>query len=488
MMTTKQTRREFVKRTTAGIAGIAATQFVSSAVPSSEAAQVKTVSPKGQIAVWLTSGEARYAAQAPLTWQAAPKPDAREAIRVAPDKMFQDVLGFGAAFTDAACWNFDRLAPADREKLFSDLYSPSQMNLSVGRVCMGSSDYATKLYSYNDSVDPDPELTKFSIAHDRGYILPALREARALNPDLWLLASPWSPPGWMKFNNSMLGGSMRRKWLPAYAQYFHKFLAAYEKEGVRIDSVSPQNEVDTDQDGRMPACAWPQEYEIEFVRDHLGPVLARQHPDTHIWILDHNYNLWGRAICELEDEGARKYIKGVAWHGYVGDPSAMTRVHERFPEIGQFWTEGGPDYTDPKYQTDWPKWSKAFTDILRNRARCIIAWNYALDEVGTPNIGPFPCGGLVTVHSKTRQVTHSGQYWALAHFSRHVRRGARVVSTVSAAPVEGVSHVAFVNPDGSNVAVLTNTRNTATAVPFAVGQSQATVHLPADSVTTLVWK
>ena len=122
----------------------------------------------------------------------------------------------------------------------------------------------------------------------------------------------------MKAGGSMLGGSMRKHYFASYAQYFLKFLEAYAGEGVSIQAVTSQNEVDTDQDGRMPACLWGQEYEIEFVKDHLGPVLKANNIPTKIWLLDHNYNLWGRAICELDDPGVRKYANAVAWHGYVG--------------------------------------------------------------------------------------------------------------------------------------------------------------------------
>ena len=168
-----------------------------------------------------------------------------------------------------------------------------------------------------------------------------------MNPDLFLFSSPWSPPGWMKFNNSMLGGSMRNHYLGVYAQYFLKFLQGYAAEGVPIQAVTSQNEVDTDQDGRMPACSWPQEYEIHFVSSHLGPLLESSGMPTKIWILDHNYNLWGRVVCSLEDEKLRRYCNSVAWHGYVGTPDMMSKVQDAYPEVQMHWTEGGPDYTDP---------------------------------------------------------------------------------------------------------------------------------------------
>lgn len=442
------------------------------------------------IEVRQTAGARRYAALPALAWTSLPAGAAPD-IRITPDARRQEVLGFGAAFTDAACYMFSRLAPEPRRQLFAELFSPTQMNLSVGRTCIGSSDYSTKAYSYDDSETPDPTLSKFSIAHDTQWILPMLREARLVNPEIFLLATPWSPPGWMKDNNSLLGGTIRRRYLAAYAQYFTKFVQAYAKEGVRIDAVSSQNEVDTDQDGHMPACTWPQEIEVQFVGEFLGPALERAGLRPKIWMIDHNYNLWGRAIASFDDERVRRYADGIAWHGYLGTPEAMTRVHDAVPQSHAYWTEGGPDYTDPHYLTDWSKWGAQFAGILNNWARCIIAWNFALDEQGKPNIGPFPCGGLVTIHSTTRDVTRSGQYWAFAHYSRHVRRGARVVGSTRATGASGMlAHVAFENPDGSMVLVLTNAGGQAESPRVAVGGAAdraVQVDLPPDSVTTLQW-
>lgn len=393
------------------------------------------------------------------------------------------MLGFGAAFTDAACYTFNRLEPAAREGLFHELFHPSEMGLNVCRTCIGSSDYSTEVFSYDEG-EPDPEMKRFSIAHDQAYVLPMLREARKVNPELFLFSSPWSPPGWMKAGGSMLGGSMRQPYYAAYAQYFLKFLQSYAAEGVPIQAVTVQNEVDTDQDARMPACLWPQEYEIAFVKKHLGPVLEKSGITTQIWILDHNYNLWGRAVDELEDPDLRKFCNSVAFHGYVGMPEMMSRVREAFPQVQLYWTEGGPDYTAPDYASDWVQWGRTYTQVLRNWCRGITGWNLALDEKGRPNIGPFTCGGLVTVDSRTKEITRSGQYWAFAHFSRNVQRGARRFE--SAGTVAGVEHVGFENPDGRKVLILTNSSD-AKSVTLKLANRSANISLPANSISTLSW-
>jgi glucosylceramidase len=404
----------------------------------------------------------------------------------------QEILGFGAALTDASCYLLSQVPDADRAALMRELFDPAEMALNVCRTCIGSSDYSRSVYSFDDSDQDDPELKKFSIDHDKAYILPVLRDARKLNPDLFLFSSPWSPPGWMKSNRSMLGGAMRKPSFAPYADYFVKFLAAYRDAGVQIDAVTVQNEVDTDQDGRMSACLWGQEYEIGFVRDHLGPALRKQGGATKIWILDHNYNLWGRAIDELSDAGLYEFVDGVAWHGYVGEADAMTRVHEAFPQKNAYWTEGGPDVRSPDYQTDWAKWGQTFNGIVNNWARSITAWNMALDENGKPNVGPFSCGGLVTIENATHKVTRSGQYWAFAHYSKHVRRGAKVIASnalgESAAQTAagGISHVGFRNPDGTMVVVLANSGYDRT-VQLLLERSTLEVKLPANSVNTLQW-
>ena len=476
-MSMKKTRREFLLSSAVGLAASA----TAGALPMFS--MEDATGQRGEIAAWVTSENNRFARQSGLRWRTAAAKPSEPAIVLNPEKEFQTILGFGAAFTDAACYTFNRLSPSARERLFHELFHPAEMGLNVCRTCIGSSDYSTKVYSYDEG-EADPELMRFSIGQDRQYILPILREARKANPEIFLFSSPWSPPGWMKAGGSMLGGSMRPRYMPAYAHYFLKFLQAYSQEGVPIQAVTVQNEVDTDQDARMPACIWPQEDEIEFVRDHLGPLLAQQGLSAKIWILDHNYNLWGRAVAELDDPGLRKYCNAIAWHGYAGTPEMMTKAHEAHPDAEMYWTEGGPDYTSPDYLTDWAEWGQTFTAALRNWCRSVTGWNLALDEHGRPNIGPFSCGGLVTIHSQTREIARSGQYWAFAHFSRAIRRGARRFDSQST--LTGVSHAAFANPDGTRVLVVTNSGPAHTAT-VQIGAMLADIALDKDSVTTWVW-
>jgi glucosylceramidase len=441
----------------------------------------------GRPQAWMTAGQDRFKQIATPVWQSSPAKIAAQnatAVEIDPSRLFQSILGFGGAFTDASCYLLSRMEPAERTALLKEFFDPSGLGFSVCRTCIGSSDYSCSAYSFDDSSSPDPTLREFSIEHDRAYILPALRDARAINPDLYLFATPWSPPGWMKAGGSLLGGSMRKQYFPSYAQYFLRFLESYRAEGVNIQAVTTQNEVDTDQDGRMPACLWGQEYEIAFIKEFLGPALQGASIDTKIWLLDHNYDLWGRAMDELSDPGVFRFVDGVAWHGYDGEPAAMTRVRDAFPTKSAYWTEGGPLLTDADYLTGWAKWAGNYAAILKNWARCIVAWNLVLDQNGGPNISPFRCGGVVTLDSVTRQLTRSGQYWAFAHFAKVVHRGARVIATE--APQSAVEHVAFANPDGSYVLVLANAGEEQDVVCRFQGKSLP-LRTPANSVVTLRW-
>jgi glucosylceramidase len=442
----------------------------------------------GQVKVWSTYRDRRHAPGEPLAWKPAGQV-AAEAIALDPAAPKQEVLGFGAAMTDATCYVLSQMSAAERTPLMREIFAPDEMAMNVCRTCIGASDYSRTVYSFDDSPEPDPELKRFSIDHDKAYILPMLREARKANPELFLFSSPWSPPGWMKPNNSMLGGAMRKTSFGPYAKYFMKFLDGYKAEGVAIDAVTVQNETDAEQEGNMPACLWAQEQEMDFVKSHLGPALRKAGLPAKIWVLDHNYSLWGRAIDELSDPDAYEYIDGIAWHGYVGEASAMTRVHEAFPQKSAYWTEGGPDISQPDYQTDFTKWADTFNGVLNNWARSITSWNLALDEKGKPNVGPFSCGGVVTVENETHKITRSGQYWAFAHYSKHIKRGARVFAT-DGVGFDGaggsVSHAGFRNPDGSLVVVLANTGEQKRA-QLVLGGKALEIDLPADSVHTLEW-
>jgi len=331
-----------------------------------------------------------------------------------------------------------------------------------------------------------------------------------------VLASPWSPPGWMKASGTMLGGSLKPRNFPVYARYLMKFLQSYQAEGVAVDAITSQNEVDTDQDGRMPACVWAQEHEIVFVSEHLGPLLEQNKIATKIWILDHNFNLWGRVINELENPLVSRYVDGVAWHPYVGSVTAVSRVHDLFPDKNMYSTEGdfeatfslvgpmtfgagapggaGPEPAggtggrrprrDPQSAETIARAGVGAANAVRNWMKCIIVWNLVLDENGKPNIGPFDVSGFTTINSGTKEITRSGNYWAMKHYTHAARRGAKRFDSQGA--VEGVAHVAFVNPNDAKTVVLSNT-GAARRIQLHLGGLMTEISLPQNSVTNLNW-
>jgi glucosylceramidase len=460
----------------------------------------------GPVKAWRTSAREKFQPiQSPPQWQTGEELSPL-AIYLDPATRYQEVLGFGGAFTDASSYLLHQMTPDARHALMSDLYGPSGLRLSVGRTCIGTSDFSTKMYSYDDTPEPDPELKHFSIDQDRAWILPALREAQEINPDLYLFSCVWSPPGWMKAGGSMLGGCMKERYFAPHAQYFVKFLQAYAEAGVKVKAVTVNNEVDTDQDGHFPATLWAQQHEMVFVAFYLGPALEKASLDTKIWILDHNYNLLGRVADELSNPQVAKYVDGVAWHSYSGTPDAMSRIHEMFPDKHMYFTEGGPPANlfgpseerhpgeplrrdDSSYGTNWAKWSSSFAGMLRNWARCICVWNLLLDENGRPDITnpprPMGRGGLVSIDTKTKELSYSGNYYAFPHYSKLIQRGARVFA--SSGDVSGIDHVAAENPDKSRVLVLTNSSKAEKQLDCRLGGRILKVALPSDSITSFVW-
>ncbi|HXX21569.1 MAG TPA: hypothetical protein VEO19_00305 [Terriglobia bacterium] len=483
-----------------GFLKVAASVGASTVMADSAQLHIGSEAAPGRVRAWRTTKEQKFQPIESPQWE--PWSGASSlGIHLDPSNRHQKILGFGGSFTDASCYLFHQMSPEARHSLLSELYGPGGLQLSVGRTCIGSSDYSTVMYNYDESADPDPELKYFSIEHDHAWLLPTLREAREINPDLFLFSCVWSPPGWMKTGGSMLGGSMRKHWFAPLAQYFVKFLQAYSAAGVKVQAVTVNNEVDTDQDGVFPATLWGQEYEVDFVKDHLGPALEQASLDTKIWILDHNYNLWGRAVDELSDPDVSKYVEGVAWHSYAGTPDAMSRVHDMFPQKHMYFTEGGPTRpsfaevehhraTFPPYGTDWSRWSSAYTDMLRNWARCICVWNLLLDENGRPDISipprPLHRGGLISMDTKSGEITRSGSYYAFPHYSKTIQRGAHIFASTGELP--GIAHVSAENADGSRVLVMTNNDSAhEQRAQCTLAWHALNLVLPPDSVTSLIW-
>lgn len=464
-----------------GVAALATVAIYVSAFRSLNETTAHNAEQSRQISGVVTSTDKRLAPMEPITWRAK---DREADVKIDPKVTFQNMLGFGASLTGSSCAVFARMPADKRSAIMTELFDEDEMNLSVCRTSIGSSDYSPSLYSYCDGT-PDPELKRFSIEPDRAFVLPMLHEAREINPDMFLLSSPWSPPGWMKPNGTMLGGAMGSEYFPSYANYFVKFVQAYRNEGIEIQAVTIQNEVEADQGGHMPACTWTADLEIEFVKSHLGPAFVKAGLETEIWMIDHNYDLWPRAIKTMNDVQLRQYCNSLAWHGYHEDgPHLVGLVHEAHPDVNHYFTEFNTFLFGPDYLNDWARWGRNIAGAVRNHCRSYTLWNVALDEQGKPNIGPFPCGGVVTINSQTHEVVRSGGYWGLAHFSKYVKRGAKRID--SRGELDDVTHVAFKNPDGQYVVVIANT-GAARSVAIECNGNVADVAIEGNSLTTLTW-
>jgi glucosylceramidase len=409
-------------------------------------------------------------------------------IRLHPGKKRQQVLGFGGAFTDAACYMISRLDKSAKRALMEELFSPSGLNFNVGRLTVATCDFARTVYSYCDTPG-DVEMKHFSIDYDRDYIIPAIKTAREINPDLFLLSSCWSPPGWMKTGGMMTGGFMHSTSLKPFARYYTRYLEEYAKAGVKINALTSQNETETDQQSTFPACYWSPELEINFIRDNLMPMLKEKGlSDIEIWIMDHNFNMWNRARWTLDDPTMKPLVKAIAWHPYGGSEEAMDRVHQLHPDIDAHLTEmgGGWHITETSIQNE----TKRIIDPMNNWCRSIMAWNIALNEFAQPHIGPAAFegpneGGLVQIHSETGEVKPGCQLKALTHFSKYVKRGATCIQ--SECSMANISQAAFRNPNGEYVVVVANPGGF-TAASIQVEERYAQVRLMANTVNTLIFK
>lgn len=418
---------------------------------------------------------------------------AADALIFAEAPAATDFLGFGVAITPASCYLLNEMEPTERRAFIESIYGKSGLGLRVARLCIGSSDYSAELYSYDD-VPFDTELTHFSIDRDRRYVIPMIKEILTVCPDLYLFASPWSPPGWMKTGGSMCGGYMREQFVECYADYIVKFLQAYDAEGIHVRAITPQNEPNTQQKGRMPACIWHPETEAKFIAA-LRKQLTKQGMDTEIWMFDHNFADTERVLWSLQNcEGLAETCDGVAFHYYEGKIEQTSEIARRFPKLALHFTEGGPRLYD-HYGSDFGKWGIMTAKVLRAGYRSMTGWNLMLNEVGGPNIGPFFCGGLVTRDSRDGTLSYSGQYQAFRHVAPFLQKGADVYALIpdctngmfgypkAIAPVEGFR---IDNHDGKQVFVLINDNEDKKQTVFCANGQQWYAELLGHSISTII--
>ncbi|ABF43153.1 Glucosylceramidase [Candidatus Koribacter versatilis Ellin345] len=445
-----------------------------------------------QVSVIETDADLHTPMQAKPALKFSPGPSSSSTtLTVSAAKKYQTIDGFGASLTDSSAWLlYTKLTPEQRKQTMTDLFDPKQgIGLNFVRQPMGASDLALTKYSYDDLPrgQTDPSLAHFSIAHDEPYILPTLREAIAINPELKIMATPWSPPGWMKTTDSLIGGELRKDSYAPLAQYFVKFIQAYEKAGVPIYALTMQNEA-LFQPRNYSGMLFPAEDQRNFLRDNLGPALAAATLHPKIMVYDHNWDHPEYPETILRDPVAAKYAAGIAWHCYGGDVSTQSRVHDEFPDKDAWETEcsGGT------WQKEKPLHAEAWLIIQSTRhwAKAVELWNMALDQKNGPFVGGCDtCRGVVTVDTSKSPavVTKNGDYYALGHASKFVRPGAHHIDT-NDLENQKLLNVAFQNPDGGIALLVLNFADAAQTFSVVGSGSSFMYTLPAGSLATFTWQ
>lgn len=418
------------------------------------------------------------------------KPSSPVIITIHPATAFQEIEGFGASLTDSSAWLLYKFLNADERKaVLTDLFDPVQgIGLSYLRQPMGASDFRLKEYSYDDlpaGVTADYDLKHFSIAYDEEYIIPTLKEILAINPDVRIMASPWSPPTWMKTTGLIGSGHLKDDVYTTYANYFVKFIQAYTAHGIPIDAVTPQNEPYYEPKS-YAGCRMEPAEQARLVKE-MGQAFAKNNIAAKILIWDHNWDHPEYPIAVLSDPNVRPYIAGTAFHHYAGKVSAQSTVHDAFPDKALYFTEGSDGtWNDRGFEADLVRNGVFMVDTLRHWAKTIIKWNLVLDEKNGPKIpgGCDTCYGVVTLNQSTRQVSPRPHYYALGHASKFLRPGAvRIDSSDS-----DIRTVAFKNTDGSIVLYAVNPDKQAAFLRLQWNQQRLNYKLPPRCIMTFRWE
>ena len=445
------------------------------------------------VSVWITTaGHTRaLAPSAPARF--AGRAAARPQIVVDDTQRFQEIVGFGASLTDSSAWLIQHTLDArQRDALLEELFGRegNGLGLSFSRLTIGASDFSRHHYSLNDTPDgtPDPDLKHFSIDQNRGDVIPVARAMLAINPQLKIMASPWSAPGWMKDSNSLIQGRLLPQYYDAFSRYLLRYVDAYAAEGIPIFALTVQNEPDYEPKD-YPGMRLNAPARARLIGDHLGPMIARRGSGPLIFDWDHNWDKPEEPMGVLSDPVAGNYVDAVAWHCYGGDVAAQSPVHDAFPDKDAYMTECSGGDWEPVRSGGLPLQMKnIIIRSMRHWARGALFWNLALDENNGPYAGGcHTCRGVVTIDSRTGEITRTDEYYALAHASRFVRPGAHRIA--SSGPTDDLDNVAFRNADdGSLVLLVSNSAIQPRRFSVAHGERRFAYTLPARSVATFVWR
>ena len=437
-------------------------------------------------------------------------------ITVDSGQTFQTMDGFGAAITDSSAHLLAGLPAAQRTEVMTALFSPTGgIGMSFLRQPIGSSDFvAGPHYTFDDlpAGQTDYPMARFSTDHDQAQILPLLRQAIALNPALKVMASPWSPPAWMKTGGSLVGGRLidDPAIYRAYALYLLRFVQSYEQAGVPIYALTVQNEPQNRTPDGYPGTDMPVAAQAAVI-NQLGPLL-RDAGLSRVKIISYDHN-WIEHPDDLADAArlgvpaepnypydvlrtsAAQWIAGTGYHCYAGDPTAQSALHNAFPQKDIWFTEcsgwHGINDQQPQYFADTLKWHAANITIgaTQNWAKAVATWNIALKPTGGPvngGCGNNPqgmCTGVLTIDGTT--VTRNAEYYTLGHMSRFVRQGATRIGSNNAGDIHSV---AFRNPDGTIALVVTNVGGGTQTFGVSFNNQAISYTLPAGALATLTWE
>ena len=402
-------------------------------------------------------------------------------INVNEGTQYQQMDGFGISITDASAWLLtNKLTEAKRNEVMENVFGTSGIGVSLIRQTIGASDFNWERYSYADTAG-DWALNNFSIDRDKPYIIPRVKQALAINSKMKVMASPWSAPAWMKSTGSMNAGYLLPEAYGVYATYLKKFIQSYQSEGIPIYAITPQNEP-LYATNDYPSMYMSTADQIGFIGDYLGPELRNAGLNTKIIAFDHNYSDVNYPQTVLGNSKAAAYIAGSAFHHYGGDPSAMTTLHNSFPNKDIWFTEGGFGSWNPGLDNMMHELIR----IPRNWSKSFIAWNLALDQNNGPSLlaNSINCGMLKIRSDGMDQVTYNDQYYAIGHFSKFVVPGAYRIDTNS---LSGLENVAFKNPDGSKVVVAYNSQSGTQNVKVKWGSQSFTYALTGKTAVTFKW-
>ena len=406
-------------------------------------------------------------------------------IEINTKKTFQEMDGFGFTLTGGSAFHINKMSKEKRQQLLTELFAFDKENIGISylRISLGASDLDAEVFSYNDLPDGETDLKmeKFSLAPDKKFLIPVLKEILAINPKIKILASPWSPPTWMKTNNATKGGSLKPEYYDAYALYFVKYVQEMQKEGITIDAITVQNE--PLHPGNNPSLLMPAVEQADFIKRSLGPAFKAAGVKTKIIIYDHNADKPEYPITILNDPEAKKYIDGSAFHLYGGVIENVSKVHEAHPDKNLYFTEqwiGAPGYFggDLKWHT-----KQLIIGASRNWCKTVLEWNLAADPQQKPHTpgGCTQCLGAVTIDGDV--VTRNPAYYIVAHASKFVRPGSvRIDSNIPA----GLPNVAFKTPQGKIAVIVLNDSDSDQKFNIKIGEETFEVSLPEGSVGTFI--